>query len=115
MREELLLVTAPTHPLAKSASVVPRDLIGQPFVLFEAGSNSRRTHRGVLRASEQIAPKVVTETENVEIIKALVMVGMGVAIIPYQAVAARCGRASCSARGLPGSNWCARPAGCTCG
>ena len=36
---------------------------------------------------EQISPKVVTETENVEIMKALVMVGMGVAIIPYQAVA----------------------------
>jgi DNA-binding transcriptional LysR family regulator len=86
MREELLLVTAPTHPLAKKRHVVPRDLIGQPFVLFEAGSNSRRTIEAFF-AKEQIAPKVVTETENVEIMKALVMVGMGVAIIPYQAVA----------------------------
>jgi DNA-binding transcriptional LysR family regulator len=86
MREELMLVTAPTHPLARKRQVMPRDLIGQPFVLFEAGSNSRKTIEAFF-AHEQIAPKVVTETENVEIMKALVMVGMGVAIIPYQAVA----------------------------
>ncbi len=36
---------------------------------------------------EQIAPKVVTETENVEIIKALVRIRMGISIVPYQAVA----------------------------
>ena len=86
MREELMLVTAPTHPLARKRQVMPRDLIGQPFVLFEAGSNSRKTIE-VFFAQEQIAPKVVTETENDEIMKALVMVGMGVAISPYQAVA----------------------------
>jgi DNA-binding transcriptional LysR family regulator len=86
LREELLLVTAPTHPLSKRKQVMPRDLIGQPFVLFEAGSNSRKTIEAFF-VSEQIAPKVVTETENVEIIKALVMVGMGIAILPYQAVA----------------------------
>jgi DNA-binding transcriptional LysR family regulator len=86
MREELLLVTAPTHPLAKKKQILPRDLIGQPFVLFEAGSNSRKTIEAFF-VQEQISPKVVTETENVEIMKALVMVGMGVAIIPYQAVA----------------------------
>jgi DNA-binding transcriptional LysR family regulator len=86
MREELLLITAPTHPLAKRRQIAPRDLSGQPFVLFEAGSNSRKAIEAFFRA-EQIAPNVVTETENVEIIKALVMVGMGIAIIPYQAVA----------------------------
>ena len=36
---------------------------------------------------EQIAPKVITETENVEIIKALVRIRMGISIVPYQAVA----------------------------
>jgi DNA-binding transcriptional LysR family regulator len=86
LREELLLITAPTHPLAKRRQIAPRDLSGQPFVLFEAGSNSRKAIEAFFRA-EQIEPNVVTETENVEIIKALVMVGMGIAIIPYQAVA----------------------------
>ena len=97
MREELMLVTAPTHPLAKRRQVTPRDLIGQPFVLFEAGSNSRKTIEEFF-VREQIAPKVVTETENVEIIKALVTVGMGMAILPYQAIAreVRAGQMFCS-------------------
>src|SRR5687768_6425412 len=97
MREELLLVTAPTHPLAKKKLILPRDVIGQPFVLFEAGSNSRKTIEAFF-VQEQIAPKVVTETENVEIMKALVMVGMGMAIIPYQAVAreVRAGQLFCA-------------------
>jgi LysR family transcriptional regulator, low CO2-responsive transcriptional regulator len=86
MREELMLVTAPTHPLTRKRHIDPRDLIGQPFVLFESGSNSRKTIEAFF-VREQIAPKIVTETENVEIIKALVMVGMGITIIPYQAVA----------------------------
>ncbi|HXG56383.1 MAG TPA: LysR family transcriptional regulator [Vicinamibacterales bacterium] len=86
MREELLLVTAPTHPLARRKVVSPGDLVGQPFVLFEMGSGSRKTIEDFF-ARERIAPKVVTETENVEIIKALVEIGMGITIIPYQAVA----------------------------
>jgi DNA-binding transcriptional LysR family regulator len=86
MREELLLVTAPQHPLARRRHITPQDLVRQPFVLFEQGSGSRKTIEEFF-VKEQIAPKVVTETENVEIIKAFVRVGMGVTIIPYQAVA----------------------------
>lgn len=97
MREELLLVTAPTHPLGRRKRITPQDLIGQPFVLFEAGSNSRRAIEEFF-VREQIAPKVVTETENVEIIKALVQIGMGITIIPYQAVAreVRAGQLFCA-------------------
>ena len=86
MREELLLVTAPQHPLARRRHITPQDLVRQPFVLFEQGSGSRRAIEEFF-VKEQIAPKVVTETENVEIIKAFVRAGMGVTIIPYQAVA----------------------------
>jgi DNA-binding transcriptional LysR family regulator len=86
MREELLLVTAPQHPLARKRQVTPQDLTRQPFVLFEAGSGTRRAIEEFFVA-EHIAPTVVTETENVEIIKALVRIGMGITIIPYQAVA----------------------------
>jgi DNA-binding transcriptional LysR family regulator len=97
MREELLLVTSPTHALAKRKRITPQDLVGQPFVLFEAGSNSRRAIEDFF-VREQISPKVVTETENVEIIKALVQIGMGITIIPYQAVAreVRAGQLFCS-------------------
>jgi DNA-binding transcriptional LysR family regulator len=86
LREELLLVTAPQHRLAQKKQIVPADLAREPFVLFEAGSNSRRTIEEFF-SREQIAPKVVTETENVEIIKALVRVRLGISIVPYQAIA----------------------------
>jgi len=97
MREELLLVTSPQHPLSRRKQIVPQDLVRQSFVLFEPGSNSRRTIDEFF-VKEQIAPQVVTETENVEIIKALVRIGMGITIIPYQAVAreVRAGYLSCA-------------------
>ena len=98
MREELLLVTAPQHPLARKKHITPQDLARQPFVLFEAGSGTRKAIEEFF-ASEHIAPTVVTETENVEIIKALVRINMGITIIPYQAVAreVRSGHLFCAA------------------
>lgn len=97
IEEELLLVMAPQHPLARKKEITADELARQPFVLFEAGSNSRRTIEEFFR-KEQISPKVVTETENVEIIKALVRVRMGISIVPYQAVAREvgAGQLSCS-------------------
>jgi DNA-binding transcriptional LysR family regulator len=86
LREELLLVTPPTHPLARRRRVVPRDLAAQPFILFEAGSGTRKVIDHFF-ASENIEPTIVMDTENVEIIKAMVKTGMGIGIVPYQAVA----------------------------
>ena len=37
---------------------------------------------------ERIEPQIVMETENVEIIKAMVRNGLGISIIPWQAAAA---------------------------
>jgi DNA-binding transcriptional LysR family regulator len=86
LREELLLVTTPTHPLARRRKVAPPDLDGQPFVLFEVGSATRKVIDQFF-ATEKIEPTIVMDTENVEIIKAMVKTGMGVGIVPYQAVA----------------------------
>lgn len=86
MREELLLVTMPTHRLARRRRVRPQDLAQEPFVLFEAGSATRRVIDGMF-VTEKIEPTVVMDTENVEIIKAMVKTGLGISIVPYQAVA----------------------------
>jgi DNA-binding transcriptional LysR family regulator len=86
LREELLLITTARHPLAKRRRVSPQDLAGLPFVLFEAGSATRRVIDRFF-ASENIEPTVVMDTENVEIIKAMVRTGLGIGIVPYQAVA----------------------------
>jgi DNA-binding transcriptional LysR family regulator len=86
LREELLFVTMPGHPLAKRKRITAQDVASEPFVLFEAGSGTRRViDRFFL--SENIEPNVVMETENVEIIKAMVKTGLGIGIVPYIAVA----------------------------
>ena len=97
MREELLLVTMPTHPLARRRKVAPRDLAGLPFVLFEMGSATRRVIDNFF-AAEHIEPTVVMDTENVEIIKAMVKTGLGIGIVPYQAIAreVKAGQLFCS-------------------
>ncbi len=86
LREELLLIAAPTHHLAKRRKVQARDLAGLPFVLFEVGSATRRVIDNFF-ASQNIEPTIVMDTENVEIIKAMVKTGLGVGIVPYQSVA----------------------------
>jgi DNA-binding transcriptional LysR family regulator len=97
LREELLLVMRPDHALAKRKRVGPEDLVRQPFVLFEPHSNSRRVVDTFL-ASASIEPRIVLETENVEILKALVRAGLGLSVIPYQAVAreVRSGQLACA-------------------
>ena len=86
LREELLLMTTPTHPLARRKKVTPQDLAEEPLVMFEAGSATRRVIDHFF-ASQNIEPNVVMDTENVEIIKAMVRTGLGISIVPYQAIA----------------------------
>jgi DNA-binding transcriptional LysR family regulator len=87
LQEELLLITYPAHPLAKKRQIHPADLNREPFILFEAGSVTRRLVDEFF-TRERIEPDVVMETENVEIIKAMVRYGLGISIIPWQAAAA---------------------------
>ena len=86
LREELLVVTMPTHPLARKKRIQPKDLAGEPFVLFEAGSATRRVIDSFF-VTEKMEPRVVMDTENVEILKAMVKTGLGISIVPYQAIA----------------------------
>jgi DNA-binding transcriptional LysR family regulator len=97
LEEELLLITYPAHPLAKRKSITPGDLDKQHFVLFETGSITRRLVEAFF-TREGIDPEIIMETENVEIIKAMVRHGLGISIIPWQAAAAdvRTGQLFCS-------------------
>jgi DNA-binding transcriptional LysR family regulator len=86
LQEELLLITYPAHPLAQQRRILPSDLSRQPFILFETGSITRRLVEEFFMR-ERIEPEIVMETENVEIIKAMVRHGVGISIIPWQAAA----------------------------
>ncbi len=86
LREPMGVVLAPGHPLGRERSVAPAALSGLPLVLYEAGSNTRRVLDRFFE-QEQVAARVAMETENVEIIKAMVAGGLGVSVIPYAACA----------------------------
>jgi DNA-binding transcriptional LysR family regulator len=86
LREELLLVMPAGHPLASQPQPIePEALVGQPFILFETGSNTRGTTDEFF-VRERIKPRIVAETENVEIIKAMVASGLGIGIVPFRSV-----------------------------
>jgi DNA-binding transcriptional LysR family regulator len=97
MREELLVVTMPTHRLAKKRRIAAHDLAEEPFILFETGSATRQVIDAFF-VTEKIEPTIVMDTENVEIIKAMVKTGLGISIVPYQAIAreVRAGQFFCS-------------------
>jgi DNA-binding transcriptional LysR family regulator len=85
LREELMLLMPANHPLSEKTPVPVEALVGQPFIMFEAGSNTRRTVDEFF-TREQIRPRVVAETENVEIIKSMVASGLGVSLVPILTV-----------------------------
>src|SRR5215208_2991693 len=97
LEEELLLITYPAHPLAKKKSITPADLDKQDFVLFETGSITRQLVESFF-ARAGVEAEIIMETENVEIIKAMVRNGLGISIIPAQAAASeiRTGQLFCS-------------------
>jgi DNA-binding transcriptional LysR family regulator len=97
LKEEMVVVTGAGHPLTRRGTVEPAELGDHPMILYEAGSNTRKVVDGFF-VQEGVAVDVAMETENVEIIKAMVSSGIGVTVIPYSAVAreVRHGRLSCA-------------------
>jgi DNA-binding transcriptional LysR family regulator len=101
LREELVVVTAPGHPLSRERSIEPKSLSRFPVILYESGSNTRKVLDQYF-LEEEISASIAMESENVEIIKAMVAINLGVTIIPYTPVAkdVRAGRlAYCRIRG----------------
>ncbi len=86
LKEEMVVVTAGKHALARRRTIEPRALARHPLILFESGSNTRRVVDQFF-VDEGIPVNVIMETENVEIIKSMVSSGLGVTIVPYSAIA----------------------------
>ena len=86
LKEEMVVVTAPRHPLSRERAVEARSLGRYPLILFERGSNTRKMLDEFF-LQQEIPADVAMETENVEIIKAMVASGLGISVIPYAAIA----------------------------
>src|SRR5438093_4691819 len=97
LKEEMVVVTAPGHPLSRKRTVRPEDLAKFPLILFEPGSNTRKVLDQFFM-DERIPIDLAMETESVEIIKAMTANGIGITIVPFAAVAkdVRSKRFSCN-------------------
>ena len=86
LKEEMVVVTAPRHPLTWRGMVDPQELGRHPLILYEAGSRTREAIESFLR-EEKVSYDVAMETENAEIIKAMVANGIGITVLSHAAVA----------------------------
>jgi len=85
-REELVLILAPEHPLARKKYITLAELAGEPLIMKERGSATRKQ---VIAAFDDngISPEILMETSNAEFIKQLVQRGDGVSFIVKEAAA----------------------------
>jgi DNA-binding transcriptional LysR family regulator len=86
LKEEMVVVTGGRHPLTRERAVDAKKLGRYPLVLFESGSNTRKVLDDFF-VEEEVPVNVSMQTENVEIIKAMVASGLGITILPYSAIA----------------------------
>jgi len=85
LTDQLVLVVAPAHPLARKKSVKLEDLRKEKFILREPGSATRATITShLLRSNLTVEP--IMEMENPESVKKAVQSGLGIAFISLFAV-----------------------------
>jgi DNA-binding transcriptional LysR family regulator len=85
-REPLVVAVRPDHPWRRRATVRVADLAGQPLILREPGSTTRRVLEAHLEAAG-VTPQVVMELGSNEAIKHAVEAGLGVAPVGQRVIA----------------------------
>jgi DNA-binding transcriptional LysR family regulator len=85
-RDDLILILAPTHSLARKKSVSVEELVHEPMIMKELGSGTRK-QVNELFSRRGLTPNVLMETSNTEFIKQLVQRGEGISFLVEEAVA----------------------------
>jgi DNA-binding transcriptional LysR family regulator len=80
LREELIIIVSPKHPLGKRKTVSLKEIEGYPFIIRAKGSTTRRI---LFQAFEEldIHPSLLIEAGSSEFIKQWVSEGEGVSVI----------------------------------
>ncbi len=82
-----VLIASPRHRLANIASIEPRELAAERFLVREVGSGTRSLTEGFF-AGCGLAPTIAMEITSNETIKQAVMADLGVAVLSAHTVAA---------------------------
>ena len=85
--DEIVLVTAPTHPLARHRTVTPEQVAAEGLIVREEGSATRRSAERHFE-SLGVSPQVVLELGSNQAVKQAAAAGGGVGVISHLGIAA---------------------------
>lgn len=90
--DELRVICAPDHPLAKNSRVSPRTLVGYEYISREPGSGTRECIEAYFRESRFSADDLKTQMElgSPESLKRVVASGLGFGIVSRGACETEC-------------------------
>ena len=83
--EEMVVVCAPSHPLASRSTVRPTKLRGERIVGYDRGTVIRQRNDRILR-THGVGSDTVLEFDNIENVKQAVEAGSGIALLPSPTV-----------------------------
>ena len=88
LSDELALVVYPDHPWSNSKEISLQDLYGEPFILRQPGSGTRKVMEDILSSHgfELSGLKVVAEVGSTEAVKESIRARIGISILSRQAV-----------------------------
>jgi len=84
--EEVVLITAPDHPLAGKEDISFDQISEESVIMKEIGSGTRKLVNDLFRKNHRF-PNMLMETSNTEFIKQLVQRGDGISFLVKEAVA----------------------------
>jgi len=85
-QEEMVLIMAQGHHLARKKAISFRELAEEPIIMKETGSGTRKLINELF-AQSNCTPNVLMETSNAEFIKQLVQRGDGISFLVREAIA----------------------------
>jgi DNA-binding transcriptional LysR family regulator len=90
LRDELVVIAPPSHPLAARSAVTLEELAGEPLLMQQTGSGVRAVLEATLRSAGIKSQDLRIEMELglQQSVKAAVLAGLGVTVISRLAVAA---------------------------
>lgn len=83
--DDLAIVCPKDHPFAAKKSVALQELEGQNFVQFTEETPTRRATDAHL-ADQGVTVNVRTECDNIEILKQMIEIGYGIALLPRKSL-----------------------------
>ena len=79
-KDELWLITSPSHPLAGRSSVSLIELVDYPLIFHKVGSTRERILQQFGKAAEKL--NIPFELASIETVKKFVSIGMSIAVVP---------------------------------